>query len=75
MYLESGLRDSNKKWAEEWFMVANPAPSLPPWTGLPPVPNAKWEEKPSEEEMVQVEFLLAKLLELKARRLTGAALP
>jgi hypothetical protein len=55
-YLEVGLRDSNKKWAEEWFMV----------------PNAKWEEKPFEEEMVQVEFLLAELLELKAGRLTRA---
>ncbi|RLN29055.1 hypothetical protein C2845_PM05G20140 [Panicum miliaceum] len=62
----------NKKWAEEWFMVANPTPGLTPRTGLPPVPNAKWEEKPTEEEMVQVEVLLAELQELKAKKLAGA---
>jgi hypothetical protein len=50
--------------AEEWFAVVNPAPRLP---------NATWEEKPSNEEIVQVEVLPAKLLELKARKLTGAA--
>ncbi|RLM73982.1 hypothetical protein C2845_PM15G01440 [Panicum miliaceum] len=55
------FKDSNKKWAEEWFVVANPSPGLPPYTVLPPVPNAKWEEKLTEEEMVEVEVLLAEL--------------
>jgi hypothetical protein len=50
----------------------NPAPRLPSRTGFLPVPNATWEEKPSDEEMVQVEVLLAELLELKARKLAGA---
>ncbi|RLN12684.1 hypothetical protein C2845_PM09G13180 [Panicum miliaceum] len=72
-YLEAVFKDSNKRWAEEWFVVANPAPSLPPRTNLPPVLNAKWEEKPTEEEMVEVEVLLVELQKLKAEKLTGAA--
>ncbi|RLM49092.1 orf3 [Panicum miliaceum] len=34
-YLEATFKDSNKRWTEEWFVVANPAPTLPPRTGLP----------------------------------------
>lgn len=60
------------KWVEEWFVVVTPAPSVPPWTGLPPVLNEKWEEMPTEEEMVQVKILLAELVKLKAKKLTGA---
>jgi hypothetical protein len=54
-------------------VVANPAPRLPSRTGFPPVPNATWEEMPSDEEMVQVEVLLAELLELKGRNMTATA--
>ncbi|RLN29326.1 hypothetical protein C2845_PM05G20850 [Panicum miliaceum] len=65
------FKDSNKRWAEEWFVVANPAPGLLPRTDLPPVLNARWEQKPTEEEMVEVEVLLAELQKLKADKLTG----
>ncbi|RLN03049.1 hypothetical protein C2845_PM13G05970 [Panicum miliaceum] len=54
-------------------MVANPAPGLPPRTGLPPVLNDRWEEKLTEEETVEVEILLAELQKLKADKLTGAS--
>ncbi|RLM69520.1 hypothetical protein C2845_PM17G09620 [Panicum miliaceum] len=73
MYPEASFKDSNKRWAEAWFVVANPAPGFPPRTGLPPVLNARWEEKPTDEEMVEVEVLLAELQKLKAEKLTGAA--
>ncbi|RLN40608.1 orf3 [Panicum miliaceum] len=46
---------------------------LPPCTGLPPILNARWEEKPTEEEMVEVEVLLADLQKLKAEKLIGTA--
>ncbi|RLN11513.1 hypothetical protein C2845_PM09G14920 [Panicum miliaceum] len=71
-YPEVVFKDNNQRWAEEWFVVVNPAPGLPPRTSLPPVLNARWEEKPTEEEMVEVEVLLAKLQKLKAEKLTGA---
>jgi hypothetical protein len=72
-YLEATLKDSNKRWAEEWFVVANPTPSLPPSTGYPPILSDKWEEMPTEGEMVQVRVLLAELTRLKADKLTGVA--
>ncbi|RLN30806.1 hypothetical protein C2845_PM05G21710 [Panicum miliaceum] len=71
-YPEASFQDNNKRWAEEWFVVANPAPGRPLHTGLPPVLNTRWEEKPNEEEMVEVEVLLAELQKLKAEKLTGA---
>jgi hypothetical protein len=74
-YLEAGLKDSNKKWVKEWFVVANLVPGLPSETGFLSVPNTTWEEKPSDEEMVQVEVLLAQLLELKATKLIGLQSP
>ncbi|RLN35043.1 hypothetical protein C2845_PM03G32060 [Panicum miliaceum] len=74
VYPEAVFKDNNKRWVEEWFVVANLAPGLPPRTGFPPVLNARWEEKPTEEEMVEVEVLLAELQKLKADKLTGAAL-
>ncbi|RLN12163.1 retrotransposon protein, putative, unclassified [Panicum miliaceum] len=73
-YPEAIFKNSNKRWAGEWFVVANPAPGLPSRTGLPPVLNAKWVEKPNEEGMVEVEVLLAEMQKLKAEKLTGAAL-
>ncbi|RLN11955.1 hypothetical protein C2845_PM09G13620 [Panicum miliaceum] len=72
-YPEASFKDSNKRWAEEWFVVANPTPRLPPHTDDPPVLNARWEEKPTDEEMVEVEMLLAELQKLKAEKLTSAA--
>jgi hypothetical protein len=71
-YLDAALKDSNKRWAEKWFVVADPAPSLPPRAGYPPILNEKWEEMPSEDEMVQVRVLLAELSKLKSEKLTGA---
>jgi hypothetical protein len=53
-------------------VVANPAPSLPPRTGYPPILNEKWEEMPFEGEMVQETVLLVELSKLKAKKLTGA---
>ncbi|RLM69903.1 putative gypsy-type retrotransposon [Panicum miliaceum] len=70
-YPEASFKDNNKRWVEEWFIVVNPAPSLPPRTGLPSVLNARWEEKPTDEEKVEVEVLLAELQKLKAEKLTG----
>jgi hypothetical protein len=65
-YMEATLKHSNTWWVEEWFMVANPAPSLPPRIGYPLILNDKWEEMPSEDEMVQVTVLLVELTRLKA---------
>ncbi|RLN38929.1 hypothetical protein C2845_PM01G43930 [Panicum miliaceum] len=72
-YTEAIFKDNNKRWAEELFVVVNPTPTLPPRTSLPPVLNARWEEKPTEEDMVEVEMLLTELQKLKAEKLTGAA--
>jgi hypothetical protein len=72
--LDTALKDSNKQWAEKWFMVANPALSLPSRTGYPPILNEKWEKMPSEDEMVQVRVLLVELSKLKVEKLTGAAM-
>ncbi|RLN11886.1 orf3 [Panicum miliaceum] len=72
-YPEAIFKDNNKRWAEEWFVVANSTPGLLPRTSLPPVLNARWEEKPTEEEMVEVEVLLTELQKLMAQKLTGAA--
>ncbi|RLN21864.1 hypothetical protein C2845_PM07G38920 [Panicum miliaceum] len=71
-YPEASFKDSNKRWAKEWFVVANPAPGLPPRTGRLPVLNAKWEKKSTDEEMVEVEVLLVELQKLKTEKLTGA---
>lgn len=71
-YPEAVFKDNNKGWVEEWFVVANPAHGLPPHTGHPPDPNAKWEEKLTDEEMVQVDVLLAELQKLKTEKLTGS---
>jgi hypothetical protein len=49
-----------------------PRPKSSTYTGYPPVLNDKWEEMPSEDEMVQVRVLLAELTRLKADKLIGA---
>ncbi|RLN29221.1 orf3 [Panicum miliaceum] len=60
-YPEASFKDSNKRWANERFVVANTAPGLPPRIVLPPVLNTRWEEKPTDEEMEEVQVLLAEL--------------
>ena len=66
------LRDSNKGWHKEWFMVWDPVPSLPARTGRARESCACWEELPAEEEMIQVNLLLNEITSLSALGLTGA---
>ena len=66
------LRDSNKGWHKEWFVVSNPTPCLSARTGRAPEPRACWEEQLTEEEMVQVDLLLKEIAGLSAQGLTGA---
>ena len=49
VYPDFELRDTNKGWAREWFVVANPAPYLPARTGRAPEYKACWEESPTTE--------------------------
>ena len=65
------LRDSNKRWEKEWFVVSNPAPSLPAHTSHAPESRACWEELPTKEEMVQVTLLVDEITGLSAQGLTG----
>ena len=65
------LRDSNKGWHKEWFVVSNPAPCLPARIGRAPESRACWEEL-STEEMVQVNLLLNEVAGLSVQGLTGA---
>ena len=73
VYPNFELRDTNKGWVREWFVVANPAPCLPARTGRAPEYKACWEEPPTTVEMAQVEHLLQKIADLSAQDLTGAA--
>ena len=66
VYPDFELRDTNKGWAREWFVVANPAPRLPARTGRAPEYKACWEEPPTAEEMAQVERLLNEIADLSA---------
>ena len=60
------LRDSNKGWNKEWFMVSNPSPCLPARTGRAPEYRACWKELPIEEDMVQVTLLPNEIAGLSA---------
>ena len=60
------LRDSNKRWEKEWFVVSNPAPCLPTCTGRASEYSSCWEELPIEEEMVQATPLLNEITGLSA---------
>jgi len=60
------LRDTNKGWTRDWFVVSNPAPYLPARIGLAPEYKACWEEPPTAEEVVQVERLLMEIAGLIA---------
>ena len=61
VYPNFELRDTNKGWAREWFVVANPAPCLPARSGRASEYKACWEEPPTTEEMAQVERLLKEI--------------
>ena len=73
VYPNFKLRDTNKGWAREWFVVSNPAPCLPARTGRAPEYKACCEEPPTTEEMAQVERLLKEIADMSAQGLTGAA--
>ena len=60
------LRDSNKGWHKEWFVVSNLAPCLPAHTGRALESCTCWEELPTKEEMVQVNLLLNEIAGLLA---------
>ena len=45
------LRNTNKGWALEWFVVSNPALCLPARTGRAPEYKVCWEVPPTTEEM------------------------
>src|SRR6185312_9309331 len=72
VYPNFELRDTNKGWAREWFVVANPAPCLPARSGRASEYKACWEEPPTTEEMAQVERLLEEITGLSEQGLTGA---
>ena len=65
------LRDSNKGWEKEWFVVSDLAPCLPARTGRAPESRACWEELLTEEEMIQVNLLLNEIAGLSAQGLAG----
>ena len=50
-YLEIPLKDTNKGWKSELFVIENPAPSLPANSGFPSVHKAKWDNQPDTSEM------------------------
>ena len=43
VYTNFELRDTNRGWAREWFVVANPAPCLPACSGRAPEYKVCWE--------------------------------
>ena len=73
VYPDFELRDTNKGWVREWFMVSNPAPCLLARTGRAPEYKACCEEPPTIREMAQVEHLPKETADLLAQGLTGAA--
>ena len=56
----------------DWFVVANLAPFFLVRTGHTPEYKACWEERPTTEEMAQVERLLKEMADLSAQGLMGA---
>jgi hypothetical protein len=72
VYPDLELRDTNKGWAREWFVVSNPVPCLLARTDRAPGYKACWEEPPTTEEMTQVMRLLKEITDLSVQKLTGA---
>ena len=72
VYPNFELRDTNKGWVREWFVVSNLAPCVSAHIGRVPEYKACWEEPPATEEMAQVERLLKEIADLSVQGLTGA---
>jgi hypothetical protein len=68
------LKDSVKDWQQEWFIIGNHPPALPPRTGHAPVPADSWKEGPKAEAREQVEELMGMIAVLRNQRLTGPAI-
>lgn len=68
------LKESNKGWHSEWFLIANQQPELPPRIGFGPISMPECANQPTSEEQVQVNELLAKITDLKAWELTVGAI-
>lgn len=74
VYLNSNLKDTNKGWHAEWFVMVNHHDSIPSPSGQKPDLETKaWEEAPTEEEMVEVNALLKEIQALKDKGLTAHA--
>ena len=65
-YPDQNLRDSEKGWNKEWFVVSDLAPYLLARTSRAPKYRACWKELPIEEEMVQVTLLPNEIAGLSA---------
>ena len=50
-YLEVPLKDTNKGWKSEWFVIENPVPSLLAKSGFPPMHRAEWDNQPDSGEV------------------------
>ena len=75
VYLNTNLKDTNKGWHAEWFVMVNHHDSIPPPSGQKPDPETKaWEEAPTEEEIVEVNILLKEIQALKEKGLTAHAI-
>nr|TKW21741.1 hypothetical protein SEVIR_4G141200v2 [Setaria viridis] len=73
-YFDLQLRESNKGWHSEWFLIANQHPELPRCTGYEPVSMPEWSNQPTSEEQVQVDELLEKITDLKAQGLIAGTI-
>ncbi|RCV11265.1 LOW QUALITY PROTEIN: hypothetical protein SETIT_2G172600v2 [Setaria italica] len=69
-YFDLKLKDSNKGWHKEWFLIANQKPELLPYLGYAPVTMPEWLNQPTSIEMVQ---LLKDIANLKGHGLTTGA--
>lgn len=72
-YFGLKLKDLNKGWHKEWFLITNQKPELPPRLGYAPVTMPEWSNQPTSTEMVQVKQLLKEIADLKCRGLTARA--
>jgi hypothetical protein len=73
-YLDIPLKDNNKGWRLEWFIMENHVNSLPPRSGrIPDVHTLSWTESPTDLEVAEAGALLAEVGLLKERGLTAEA--
>lgn len=73
-YFDLQLKEFNKGWHSESFVIANQHPELPPRTGFGSVAVPEWSNQPTLEEQVQVNELLVKIADLKTRGLMAGAI-